>query len=224
MTERRGGLPGAYLSILGLTMANPMTILSFGALFAGLGVTVGVTADAALVMLGVLLGSTTWWIVLTTVVGALRTRVTPTWIHRINLVSGVVIGAFAIVAIAVRAGAALRCRLALSRRRRRVGEERELEPGRTLEAGVDRLPGRAGRWRDERRPAVDEDPRRLGRIDDLEGDPDVAGDPPADLDPVDELGLAGSAISSVARPASRIATRPSGEAKEARSGRPRTSR
>ncbi len=35
---RRGGLAGAYLSILGLTLTNPMTILSFGALFAGLGV------------------------------------------------------------------------------------------------------------------------------------------------------------------------------------------
>ena len=31
-----GGYAGAYLSILGLTLANPMTILSFGALFAGL--------------------------------------------------------------------------------------------------------------------------------------------------------------------------------------------
>ena len=62
---RRGGLPGAYLSILGLTLANPMTILSFGALFAGLGVTSGATGDAALVVLGVLLGSTTWWVVLT---------------------------------------------------------------------------------------------------------------------------------------------------------------
>ena len=31
-TRRRGGLAGAYLSILGLTLANPMTILSFGAL------------------------------------------------------------------------------------------------------------------------------------------------------------------------------------------------
>lgn len=29
---RRGGLAGAYLSILGLTLTNPMTILSFGAL------------------------------------------------------------------------------------------------------------------------------------------------------------------------------------------------
>ena len=97
---RRGGYAGAYLSILGLTLANPMTILSFGALFAGLGVTSGATGDAALVVLGVLLGSTTWWVVLTTVIGTLRTRVTADWIHRINFVSGVVIGAFAIVAIA----------------------------------------------------------------------------------------------------------------------------
>jgi threonine/homoserine/homoserine lactone efflux protein len=100
VTARRGGYAGAYLSILGLTMANPMTILSFAALFAGLGVTSGATGDAALVVLGVLLGSTAWWVVLTTVIGTLRTRATPLWIHRINLVSGVVIGAFAIVAIA----------------------------------------------------------------------------------------------------------------------------
>ncbi len=99
VTARRGGYAGAYLSILGLTMANPMTILSFGALFAGLGVTSGATGDAALIVLGVLLGSTTWWIVLTTVIGTLRTRITPLSIHRINLVSGVVIGGFAIVAI-----------------------------------------------------------------------------------------------------------------------------
>jgi threonine/homoserine/homoserine lactone efflux protein len=100
VTTGRRGYAGAYLSILGLTMANPMTILSFGALFAGLGVTRGATGDAALVVLGVLLGSTTWWIVLTTLVGTLRARVTPAWIHRINLVSGCLIGAFAIVTIA----------------------------------------------------------------------------------------------------------------------------
>jgi threonine/homoserine/homoserine lactone efflux protein len=98
-TARRGYL-GAYLSILGLTLANPMTILSFGALFAGLGVTSGATGDAALVVLGVLLGSTTWWIVLTTAVATLRGRLTPEWLHRVNLVSGVISGAFAIVAIA----------------------------------------------------------------------------------------------------------------------------
>jgi threonine/homoserine/homoserine lactone efflux protein len=100
VSTRRGGYAGAYLSILGLTMANPMTILSFGALFAGLGVTSGATGDAAVLVLGVLVGSTSWWVVLTTVVGTMRARVTPAWIHRINVGSGVVIGAFAIVAIA----------------------------------------------------------------------------------------------------------------------------
>ena len=100
VTTARRGYAGAYLSILGLTLANPMTILSFGALFAGLGVTSGATGDAALVVLGVLLGSTTWWIVLTTAVATLRGRITPRWLQRINLVSGVIIGAFAIVAIA----------------------------------------------------------------------------------------------------------------------------
>src|SRR3954471_15211157 len=100
VSTRRRGYAGAYLSILGLTMANPMTILSFGALFAGLGVTSGATGNAGLVVLGVLLGSSTWWVVLTTLIGTLRTRVTATWIHRSNLVSGVIIGAFAIVSIA----------------------------------------------------------------------------------------------------------------------------
>ena len=59
------------------------------ALFAGLGVRSEATGDAALVTLGVLLGSATWWVVLTTAVGTLRRRITPIWIHRINLVSGV---------------------------------------------------------------------------------------------------------------------------------------
>lgn len=96
---RRRGYAGAYLSILALTMANPMTILSFGALFAGLGVTSGSTGGAATVVLGVLVGSATWWVVLTTVISLLRARLTAAWIHRINVASGLVIGAFALVAI-----------------------------------------------------------------------------------------------------------------------------
>jgi threonine/homoserine/homoserine lactone efflux protein len=99
IAARRGGYLGAYVSIFGLTMANPMTILSFGALFAGLGVTTGATGDAVGVVVGVLLGSTTWWIVLTTAVGLFRTRLTSNWIQRINLASGLVIGAFAVVTI-----------------------------------------------------------------------------------------------------------------------------
>ena len=96
---RRGGLAGAYLSILGLTMTNPMTILSFGALFAGLGVAGGDPIGALLITIGVLLGSSGWWVILTTVLSTVRTRVTTAWIRRINLASGLTIGAFAVVSL-----------------------------------------------------------------------------------------------------------------------------
>lgn len=98
-TESRRGLPGAYLSTLGLTLSNPMTILSFAALFVGLGVTGGNAAGATLLTLGVFAGSAAWWVVLVTVVGAVRSRLTVAGLRRVNVVSGLVIGAFAIVAI-----------------------------------------------------------------------------------------------------------------------------
>lgn len=97
--ERRGGLAGAYLSTLGLTLTNPMTILSFAALFAGLGIAPGDVAGAASLTLAVFLGSALWWVVLTMLVGAFRSKVTKVWLGRINVVSGVVIGLFALVAI-----------------------------------------------------------------------------------------------------------------------------
>ena len=99
LDERRRGLPGAYLSTLGLTLTNPMTILSFAALFVGLGVTGGDAAGATLLTLGVFAGSAPWWVVLTTVVAAFRSRLTPTGLRRVNMASGLLIGAFAIVAI-----------------------------------------------------------------------------------------------------------------------------
>jgi threonine/homoserine/homoserine lactone efflux protein len=98
-SERRRGLPGAYLSTLGLTLTNPMTILSFAALFVGLGVTGGDAAGATLLTLGVFAGSALWWVVLTTVVAAFRSRLTTTGMRRVNVASGLLIGAFAIVAI-----------------------------------------------------------------------------------------------------------------------------
>jgi threonine/homoserine/homoserine lactone efflux protein len=99
VVERRSGLRGAYLSILGLTLTNPLTILSFGALFAGLAVNGRTPLDAGLLTLGVLAGSASWWLVLTTVVAALRTRITPAWLRAINYVSGVLIGIFGLIAI-----------------------------------------------------------------------------------------------------------------------------
>jgi putative LysE/RhtB family amino acid efflux pump len=96
----RRGLPAAYLGILGLTLTNPMTILSFAALFVGLGVAGGDAAGATLLTLGVFAGSAAWWVVLVAAVGALRSRLTSTGLRRVNVASGLIIGGFAIVAIA----------------------------------------------------------------------------------------------------------------------------
>jgi len=97
---RRGGLAGAYLSTLGLTLTNPMTILSFIALFVGLGVSGDDAAGAATLTVGVFLGSSAWWVVLVGAVGALRSRLPSIRMRRINIASRLLIGAFALVAIA----------------------------------------------------------------------------------------------------------------------------
>ena len=94
-------LAKAYLSALGLTLTNPLTVLSFAAIFAGLGAGLrgGYTATGALVS-GVFIGSALWWVVLTSVVAALRNRVTPRVLRWINRGSGSTIFVFGLVALA----------------------------------------------------------------------------------------------------------------------------
>jgi threonine/homoserine/homoserine lactone efflux protein len=92
---------GAYLSTLLLTLTNPTTILSFMAIFAGLGV--GAAAKsylaATIIVGGVFLGSALWWVILTGAVSLLRTRFTPRWLLWMNRGSGVVITLFALIAL-----------------------------------------------------------------------------------------------------------------------------
>lgn len=102
--RERPGLVGAAISIYGLTMTNPMTILSFGAIFAGLGLA-GRSADqATLLTAGVWLGSMLWWLVLTSVLGAFRARLTPRVLHRITGLSGAILVAFGILAVLLAVG------------------------------------------------------------------------------------------------------------------------
>jgi threonine/homoserine/homoserine lactone efflux protein len=105
-TDDRPGLAAAFLSIYGLTMTNPMTILSFAGIFAGLGLAGRGGTEAALLTIGVFLGSSLWWIGLTAVVGRLRSRVTPGALVWVNRLSGAVLLVFGCVAIAVATGLA----------------------------------------------------------------------------------------------------------------------
>jgi len=95
------GLWGAYLSTLLLTLTNPLTILSFAAIFAGLGLveTGGNPLSAGLLVLGVFSGSAAWWLLLSGGVSLLRGRVTPLVLQWINRLAGAVIAIFGIVAL-----------------------------------------------------------------------------------------------------------------------------
>jgi threonine/homoserine/homoserine lactone efflux protein len=89
------GLLQSFLSTLGLTLANPPTILAFAAIFAGLGLVSNDFGTAALVVLGVFLGSASWWIVLAAGANWLRNRAGAKQFRAINLVSGLSILGFA---------------------------------------------------------------------------------------------------------------------------------
>jgi threonine/homoserine/homoserine lactone efflux protein len=78
-----------YLSTAALTLSNPPTILSFVAVFAGLGPHVSSGWPSALALvLGVMLGSALWWVALTAIVAAVRERLTARVTRAIGLVSG----------------------------------------------------------------------------------------------------------------------------------------
>jgi len=94
------GLARAYVSTLGLTITNPATIVSFAALAATLGLgTGGSLALPALVVVGVLLGSAAWWVVLVIGASALRARLTPAVVAWIGTVSGLAIAVLGILAV-----------------------------------------------------------------------------------------------------------------------------
>ncbi len=80
----------AYVSTLLLTLANPSTILSFAAVFAGFGMKVASTRLSAVwVVLGIFAGSALWWLTLSSGVGFLRRRIGNRWLPVVNQISGV---------------------------------------------------------------------------------------------------------------------------------------
>jgi threonine/homoserine/homoserine lactone efflux protein len=100
-TAKASSFISAYISTFLLTLTNPTTILSFVAIFAGIGVG-GASksyASASAVVLGVFVGSVLWWCILTSIVNFLRAGFTATWLLWMNRVSGSVILLFGILAL-----------------------------------------------------------------------------------------------------------------------------
>ena len=93
---RGSGLRNAYFTTFGLTLTNPLTILTFAAIFAGIGVGEinGAYGSAALLVLGVFLGSALWWLLLSGGTDLARAKLTPARLVWVNRLSGMVIVAF----------------------------------------------------------------------------------------------------------------------------------
>lgn len=89
-----------YLSTLFLTITNPMTILSFLAIFAGLGLSnTNSSLLSATMVIGVFLGSALWWLILSSSVNLLRYKIGNKVLKYINMISGGVIIVFGVIAI-----------------------------------------------------------------------------------------------------------------------------
>jgi threonine/homoserine/homoserine lactone efflux protein len=90
-----------YASTVFLTITNPMTILSFAAVFVGLGLAdAGGHGSAAFMVAGVVLGSALWWFALSGSVSLLGPKLNRGSLNVVSRVSGVVLVGFGIFALA----------------------------------------------------------------------------------------------------------------------------
>ena len=100
-SEAPGSAAMGYLSALLLTLTNPMTILTFAAVFAGMGlgrVTAGRMAAGWLVA-GVFSGSMAWWVILSSASSLFNTRMNAKSMRMINRFSGAVLAGFGLMAV-----------------------------------------------------------------------------------------------------------------------------
>ncbi len=90
-----------FVSTFFLTLSNPLTILAFVAVFAGIGLSSikGTYIDAAALVVGVFLGSAIWWLILSEGVTLFRKKVSQKVMLWINRTAGIIIACFGLAAL-----------------------------------------------------------------------------------------------------------------------------
>jgi len=91
----------AYGTTFFLTLTNPMTILFFAGIFAGLGIVNESIhyASAGLMVIGVFSGSGAWWLLLSGATGIFRDKISKGKLALVNKISGIVIVTFGVMAL-----------------------------------------------------------------------------------------------------------------------------
>jgi len=99
--EGRSGLPATYGSTFFLTLTNPVTILAFAAIFAGLGIAGrnGGYLSAGMLVTGVFVGSAFWWFILSMGVGLVRRKFDLKMLRWVNRISGFILLGFGVIAM-----------------------------------------------------------------------------------------------------------------------------
>jgi threonine/homoserine/homoserine lactone efflux protein len=94
-------LAGDFFSTFLLTLANPLTLFAFAAIFAGLGLGAGGETlwEPGILVAGVFLGSSLWWWVLSYGINAFRDRFNPRGLAWINRLSGLILLGFGVAAL-----------------------------------------------------------------------------------------------------------------------------
>ncbi|AMM84876.1 LysE family transporter [Martelella sp. AD-3] len=96
----RGDLARTIATTYALTIANPATILSFVAIFAGFGLAdAGGGIAPAIVVAGVFAGSLLWWVFLSGLVAVIRHRLPKEFARWVARISGGILIGFGLVAI-----------------------------------------------------------------------------------------------------------------------------
>jgi threonine/homoserine/homoserine lactone efflux protein len=95
------GLLNNFISTFFLTLTSPVTMLSFLAIFAGLGLgsTKADYFSSMTLVFGVFMGSALWWFILSSIVSAFRQKITTERLVWVNRVSGIVLGSFGLFAL-----------------------------------------------------------------------------------------------------------------------------
>lgn len=90
-----------YLSTFFLTITNPMTIISFTAVFSSLGVISSKSSNlsSVLLVLGVFFGSAFWWLILSLGVGLINRKSNNQFMPMVNKLSGAIICCFGLFAL-----------------------------------------------------------------------------------------------------------------------------
>ena len=100
--KRKQRFAGMFTSTFFLTLTNPMTILSLAAVFAGFGLAGarGSLRSAAILVMGIFLGSALWWLFFVGVFSIFKRRFSHHELQWINRIAGLIIAVSGVLALA----------------------------------------------------------------------------------------------------------------------------